>query len=488
VTRPAVQDPPDPTQGIIVWFRKDLRLADHPALHFALETGAPIFPLFILDDTPGVRPLGGASKWWLDKSLHALASALADRGSRLLLRRGPALEVLSSMARETGASRVVWSRQYDSASRERDTLIKQELKTAGIIADSFAGSLLSEPWQVQTGSGDPYRVFSAYWRSARPKLDLACLPSPARLNSPSDWPQSDDLADWSLHPSNPDWSGGFHCHVPGERGAQKALSQFLDSALEDYGSARDVPSLPGTSRLSPHLHWGEISPRQVASAALSYADLNGQHRSAEKFVSELGWREFNHHLIFHFGDLHQLSYRPEFGNFPWRDDPPALDAWERGRTGYPLVDAGMRELWHTGWMHNRVRMVVASFLIKHLLIDWRKGEQWFWDTLVDADLAQNGCNWQWVAGSGADAAPYFRIFNPVVQGQKFDAQADYVRQWVPEIAGLDDKWIHAPWLAPADALQRAGIVLGDTYPDPIVDHSFARQRALEALTRMKESA
>jgi len=439
---------------VIVWFRRDLRLADNPALAAAAQSGRPIIPLYILDETPGIRLPGAASRWWLDKSLAALAGSLEGLGSRPILRRGVAAEVLARLVTETGAAGVFWNRLYDPGVVERDTALKSGL---GVEAHSFNASLLNEPWTVKTGTGKDYSVFTPYWRAARGRLDaVEATPAPERLPAPKSWPVSDRLADWGLHPTTPDWSGGFNIWTPGEAGAQQRLDAFLDNAA-DYASRRDRPDLDGTSRLSPHLHFGEIGPRQVWIAAQTAA-ATGKARDSDmdKLLSELGWREFNHHVLFHHPDIATQNLKGGFEAMPWRNDPEGLCAWRRGRTGYPLVDAGMRELWATGFMHNRVRMVAASFLIKHLLIDWREGERWFWDTLVDADPANNAANWQWVAGSGADASPWFRIFNPATQAEKFDPDGAYVRRWVPEFG------------TPA-------------YPSPIVDHAAARARALAAL-------
>jgi deoxyribodipyrimidine photo-lyase len=467
---------------VIVWFRQDLRLADNPALQAAAESGRPVIPLYVLDESPGVRPLGGAAKWWLGKSLDVLGEALKARRSRLILRRGDALKVLRRLIAETGADTVYWNRLYDGGTVERDRRIKASLTEVGVACDSFNAALLNEPWTVKTGAGGSFKVFTPYWRAARAMVDIpGTAPAPPRLASPNDWPASRRLSAWRLQPRKPDWSAGFSGWRPGEAGAMARLEAFLDGAIGDYAEARDFPGRPGASRLSPHLHFGEIGPRQVWAAAQS-AVVRGTapERQVEAFLRELGWREFNHHLLFHRPQIERENFNERFDAFPWRQDSLLLEDWQRGQTGYPLVDAGLRELWTTGWMHNRVRMVVASFLVKHLLIDWRDGEAWFWDTLVDADLANNVCNWQWVAGCGADAAPYFRIFNPMLQGERFDPEGDYVRRWVPELARLPDKVLQQPWTADAAVLAVAGVVLGETYPKPIVSHAQARVRALEA--------
>jgi deoxyribodipyrimidine photo-lyase len=450
---------PDSRLPVILWFRQDLRLADNPALHAAVGSGRPVVPLFVLHEASDGRPWGAASRWWLEKSLRALDADLHERGSRLILRRGDPAAIVPALAEELGAE-VVWNRLYGPAATVRDTDLKAELK-----ARSFNASLLVEPWQVKTGEGRPFGVFTPFWRAAERLIgDETIHRAPAQISAPAHWPVSDDIADWNLHPSKPDWSGGFDIWTPGEAGAQEQLSRFK-RRLDAYPDARDRPDIDGTSHLSPHLHWGETGPRQVRAAC----------GSSDKFMAELGWREFNHHLLWHHGGLAHRNLRRAFDRFGWRRDPEGLKAWREGRTGYPLVDAGMRQLWTTGFMHNRVRMVVASFLIKHLLIDWREGEAWFWDTLVDADEANNPANWQWSSGSGADAQPFFRIFNPVTQGERFDPEGAYVRRWVPELKDVRAAVIHKPW--------EAGGAKG--YPPPIVDHAKARARALEAFRELR---
>nr|WP_316627958.1 deoxyribodipyrimidine photo-lyase [uncultured Brevundimonas sp.] len=465
---------------VILWFRRDLRLHDNPALNQAAETGRPILPVFILDDHYD-RPIGAASRWWLDKSLRALGAALKDRGARLILRRGDAHACLQALIAETGADAVFMNRLFEPKAFEQDAEIAHALKAQGVDCRGFNGTLMCRPGAVLNGSGNPYRVFTPFLKTL-----LAMAEAPLHTTGPrrmETLPQtaSDDLDDWGLHPAAPDWSGGFDW-TPGEAGAAQALATFLADGLATYGKDRDFLDRPASSRLSPHLHWGEISPLRAIERARQAAKAGKvAPAEAEKFVAEIGWREFSAHLLHQFPYIVDHAFRPEYDAMPWRDDPEGLEAWRRGRTGYPLVDAGMRQLWATGWMHNRVRMIVASFLIKHLLIDWREGEAWFWDTLVDADLASNVQNWQWVAGSGADASPYFRIFNPVAQGEKFDSHGGYVRRWVPELARLPDRWLHTPWTAPAEALRDAGVRLGHDYPRPIVEHDKARARALDAL-------
>ncbi len=471
----------------ILWFRRDLRLADNPALEAALRAGHPILPLYVLDETPGLRPAGAASLWWLDKSLTALAHDLAVRGSRLILRRGEAGRLVRALAAETGAKGVYFNALFDPGFVERDERLAEDLAADGVEAHRYNGGHLVNPQAVLTKAGGPFSVFTPFWRAAREQVapGLATAP-PQRLAGPEAWPPSDRLADWRLHPTAPDWSTGFSDWRPGEAGALERLKAFADRGLANYAADRERPDREGVSRLSPHLHFGEISPKtcwRATEAAAHRGDVS--HAQVEKFQAELGWREFNAAVAARVPDLAKCNFNRTFDAFPWRRAPAAFRAWTRGRTGYPLVDAGMRQLWASGWMHNRVRMVVASFLAKHLLVDWREGEAWFWDCLVDADHASNAGNWQWVAGSGADAAPYFRIFNPVAQGEKFDPSGANVRRWVPELAMLPDKHIHAPWAAPAEVLARAGVRLGDTYPRPIVDHDMARRRALDAYAEVR---
>jgi len=488
----------DTPASTLLWFRNDLRLDDNPALRTALETPAPVVALYVLEeDTQGAdgpRPLGGAARWWLHRSLTALAADLERHAIPLVLRRGRAEDIVPEVVGQTGAGRVVWNRRYEGGGIAVDSALKSRLKADGIAVESFNGSLLIEPWEVKTGAGEPYKVFTPFWRAARATGDPAPprdAPSanPERLQVPA--PPGDALDDWGLLPTKPDWAGGLRdTWTPGEAGARDRLESFLDDRLARYAGERDLPGAEATSMLSPHLRFGEISPRRIWAAAAHRAadDTRISDRQLSKFQAELGWREFSNHLLFHFPDLGHENFQPKFDAFPWRDDPDGLRAWQKGRTGYPFVDAGLRELWATGYMHNRVRMVVASFLVKHLMIDWRAGEAWFWDTLVDADPANNTASWQWVAGSGADAAPYFRIFNPTTQGEKFDPEGDYTRRWVPELADLPKKYLYKPQEAPREVLERAGIRLGDTYPRPIVDHSRARQRALDAFQTTKTAA
>ncbi len=466
---------------VIVWFRNDLRLSDHPALAAASALGQPIVPVYILDEhSPGTWAAGGAARWWLHHSLSALKSSFIKSGLDLLLLRGPAGLVLHRLVRETGAQAVFWNRLYEPWAMQRDRQIKHSLRTAGVMVRSFNASLLFEPTSIRTRDGEPYRVFTPFWRAC---LAAPELPAPLALPDLSasrgfPLPFGERLEDWRLLPTAPNWAGGLQAAwQPGEAGAQARLQAFLADGLNRYGSARHRPDQAGTSRLSPHLHWGEISPRQVWHAAKTQPN-------AEAFLRQLGWREFSYHLLSAFPSLPEEPLDPRFQTFPWAENAEALACWQRGRTGYPIVDAGMRELWQTGWMHNRVRMICASFLVKDLLMPWQHGERWFWDTLVDADLANNAAGWQWVAGCGADAAPYFRIFNPVLQGEKFDPDGDYVRKFVPELAKLPARFIHRPWEAPPAVLTAAGIKLGTTYPAPLVDHRAARERALASFARI----
>lgn len=481
---------PAPT---IHWFRDDLRLRDNPALH-AAAAGGPVICVHVLDEGGDRRPLGGAVRWWLAQSLRRLSADIAALGGTLLLLRGNPEKLIPALTAATGAGRVVWNRRYDAAEIALDTRLKSALTDNGIDVRSFNGNLLNEPWEVATQAGGPMKVFTPYWRAARARGEPSPpLPAPASLKGPalpgSITAQALHVEALGLEPTTPDWAGGLRAAwVPGEDGARERLIQFLEHALSGYGDNRNRPDMTATSRLSPHLRFGEISPRQIwhtAHQAFHDGDTGAPQADLDKFLSEVGWREFAYHLLFYNPDLATRNYNPRFDSFPWAQSPADLAAWQRGQTGYPIVDAGLRELWHTGWMHNRVRMIVASFLIKHLLIDWREGERWFWDTLVDADCANNPASWQWVAGSGADAAPYFRIFNPISQGEKFDPNGDYVSRWVPELGNLPRPYLFQPWTAPAGMLRAAGITLGQTYPQPIVPHDFARQRALAAFQGLK---
>ena len=472
--------------AVLVWFRSDLRVSDHPALTFAAETGLPVIPVYILEEPAADRDLGSASKWWLHHSVTALAAQLDALGSRLILRRGDPRTVIADLTEETGATTVTWTRRYAPGAIARDKEIKAALTESAIEVKTFNGQLLNEPWTINTKDDRPYRVYTPYSKAVFAKeAPAAPLPKPSGLSAPPSWPGSDALEAWGLLPTKPDWAGGLRDHwAPGEDAAQDLLARFLDQAVTAYKNERNMPGIEGTSRLSPYLAFGEISPRQVWHATRAIEPSAG----SEHFLKELVWREFSHVLAYDYPDLPSSPMRPEFQDFPWQSAPDALQAWQKGQTGFPIVDAGMRELWHTGWMHNRVRMVVASFLVKNLLIPWQDGEAWFWDTLVDADPAQNPANWQWVSGCGADAAPYFRIFNPILQGEKFDPDGVYVRRWVPELTHLPDQFLHKPWEAPELVLQEAGVTLGKTYPGPLMDHRDARDRALAAYEKIKKAS
>ena len=473
----------DPGAPAILWFRDDLRLADHAALHAAIETGRPILPLFILDNDAAARwGAGGASRWWLHHSLTALAKSLSDRASHLTLRRGDSVAIITEIAELTGAAEVFTGGCADPSARRVDQAAAEAL---GGKLHRMRTTTMFHPESIRTQSGGPYGVYTPFANACR-RLGGPKPPLPAPKTIPTaNAPRSDKLDDWALLPTKPDWAGGLRdTWTPGEASAMDRAQAFLSHGLGGYAAARDRPAGDGTSMLSPHLHFGEISPAQL----WHMAHQRPNSRSREVFIRELLWREFCANLLWHNPTLPEAPLKPEFANMPWRDDKPALTAWRKGQTGVPIVDAGMRQLWRIGWMHNRVRMIVASFLIKHLMIQWQHGEAWFWDTLVDADLASNAGNWQWVAGCGADAAPYFRIFNPVLQSRKFDAEGDYVRQFVPELALMDNRHIHAPWEAPQDALAKAGVSLGQTYPHPIVDLREGRARALDAYAQVKAAA
>ena len=474
-------DPP-----LILWFRQDLRLADNPALDAAIRTGAPVIPVYIHDpEAHGDWAPGGAARWWLHRALESLGEAIAERGGRLVLARGAAETVLRDVIRRSGATRVYWNRRYEAAPRERDGDLKRKLREDGLEVASFNASLLHEPHTVGTGSGSPYKVFTPYWRNVKERpIPEPVEPDLRHLRFPERFPKSAPLAALGLLPKVR-WDKKLEPHWrPGEEGGRAQLRTFLRDTVSRYEDLRNCPDRAGTSRLSPYLHWGHVGPRQVAAELRASRDLRAKGPAA--FLREIYWREFAYHVLYHFPDTPDAPLRPEFAEFPWETDHKALEAWRSGNTGYPIVDAGMRELWETGWMHNRVRMVVSSLLVKHLLQDWRDGERWFWDTLVDADLASNTLGWQWSGGCGADAAPYFRIFNPMTQGRKFDPEGAYVRRFVPELAKLDNAHIHAPWEAPESARSAAGLRLGKDYPYPVVEHGEGRRRALEAFEAVKK--
>ena len=458
----------------LIWFRNDLRLADHAAVAAAAAAG-PVAALFVLDDeTPGHWRMGAAQRWWLHHSLASLAQDLAARGGRLILRRGAAAEVVPQVAREIGAAAVHTLTHYEPWAKAQDAAVARAVKLV-----RYHGALLAVPKNVLAGGGGRYRIFTPWWRKLQDQMPPPRpLPAPATMVF-ADVPAGDALADWRLLPTTPDWSGGFDMWTPGEAGAAARLAEFLPVA-RGYDLGRNLPSQEGSSRLSPHLALGEISVRTVWHTVADTVPA----AAAEPYLRELGWRDFAANILDQFPEHGDVPGRAQFDDIGFRHAPDDLEAWQQGRTGYPIVDAGMRQLWATGWMHNRVRMIAASFLVKHLLIDWRLGERWFWDCLVDADLGANSLGWQWVMGSGVDSSPFNRIFAPVSQSAKFDAGA-YIRRWVPELADLRDADIHAPWDAEPMMLRAAGVTLGRTYPRPIVDHAEARARALAAYAEAK---
>lgn len=473
---------------VVYWIRNDLRLADNPALMAAAAPNRPVIPLFIWSpDEEDEWPPGAAAEAWLHRSLEALARAYGAQGSRLLYAQGDVEQVLNGLCRETGATAVYAAHRYEPAAQRQEAQVRDSLSHIGVDLHLFAGSVLHPPAAIETNAGAPYQVFTPYYRRCQLEPPPPTpLPVPDPIPAPSTWPESQTLSDLDLIPDHP-WAAKVLAYwSPGEDGAHDALAAFLDGPIQEYGSGRDEPAEPGTSSISPHFHFGELSPRQVWHAVQARASSNTMDTAAcESYIRQLYWREFAHHLLYHFPHTPDEPLKPLFRHFPWRNDGTALRRWQRGQTGFPFVDAGMRELWKTGWMHNRARMVVASFLVKDLRIHWREGAAWFWDTLVDADLANNTLGWQWVAGCGADAAPYFRIFNPVTQGKRFDAAGDYVRRWVPELAGLPDKYLHCPWTMRPAERAACGVHLGEHYPHPMVDHAAARKMALTTYEEVK---
>lgn len=469
------------TAPVIVWFRDDLRLADHPALAAAAASGRPLICLYILEEGTERRALGGAARWWLDKSLAALDVSLRALGGALVLRRGDPRHILPEIAARTGATELYINRRYDRDGAAIDKDVAAELVSIGCRTTEHTAWLLFEPGAIPTKTGGNFRVFTPFWKAHRPHLQPKAMlrDRPASLRFLTGV-EGERLGALGLHPTRPDWSAGLAAAwTPGEAGARERLAVFLADGLARYADERDFPAAGASSRLSAHLRFGEVAVARVVHDVLAVAD-RFPPETVEKFLAEVGWREFAWHLFVDFPDLATRNYQPGFNRFAWRKDPAALAAWTAGRTGYPLVDAGMRELWQTGTMHNRVRMVTASFLCKHLMIDWQEGEAWFWDTLVDADLASNPFGWQWVAGSGADAAPYFRIFNPTAQAERFDANGRYIRHFVPEIAALPGRLIHRPCEAPPLLAPSTSV-----YPPPLVDHDMARKRALDAFATLR---
>ncbi|MFZ4761208.1 MAG: cryptochrome/photolyase family protein [Alphaproteobacteria bacterium] len=473
----------------LLWFRHDLRLADNPALHQAITLGQPCIALYLLPQGTQERPHGAASRWWLHHSLTCLKQSLSTLNIPLILSHQPAQAFIQQLCEQYNISHIFWNRSYELAAIERDRTLKIILKQQGINAQSFNSHLLYEPWEITNQQGSHFKVFTPFWKKylsmPAPALPLPLPtsplpPCPHNINTKS-------LTSWQLLPQKPDWAAGLRAtwHA-GEQQALQRLHHFLDHHINNYHEGRNRPDLQHVSGLSPHLRFGEISPRQIWHATQNHPLYPQRKTDADSFLRELGWREFCYHLLFQYPNMATNPLDEKFNAMPWAPNPQQLTAWQQGKTGIPLIDAGMRQLWHTGWMHNRVRMVVASFLIKNLLIPWQEGEQWFWDTLVDADPANNSAGWQWVAGCGADAAPYFRVFNPILQSQKFDPEGNYIRQYVPELAKLPNNYIHEPHTAPPLILHNAGIRLGITYPNPLVDLKKSRDQALQAYDNIKK--
>jgi len=470
---------------ILLWFRQDLRIRDNAALAAAMETGGAVIPVFVWDEGgEGNWAPGGASRVFLQAALKSLQDDLAGHGLKLVLRRGASREVLRDLCEETGADGVYWNRRYEPQVVRRDSDVKQFLREEGLEAESFNSSLLFEPWEVANQQGQPFQVFTPFWKRAQNHP-----PSPPvsvdlrKLVAPGSFPDSDSLDSLRLVPRHP-WTEKVGSHwVASEEEALRRVRRFLAAAVEDYSDGRNFPGEEGTSRLSPYLHWGLIGPRQIWQKVLEKGA--GDSKGGRTFLSEIGWREFAYHVLYHFPHTPERPLREKYEDFPWQKDAEILRRWRKGLTGYPIVDAGMRQLWEEGWMHNRVRMIVGSLLVKHLLHSWSHGARWFWNCLVDADLASNTLGWQWTGGCGADAAPYFRVFNPITQGQKFDPDGGYVRRYVPELASLPNERIHSPWEASQNELAEAGVILGREYPRPIIDHREGRNRALAAFEEMK---
>ena len=472
------------SKGIAIhWFRQDLRITDNPSLETAAEFDA-VLPIYILDDENSQEfKMGSASRWWLHNSLQSLNESLDGKLS--IYSQNPEI-VIQELLKKYEVKAVFWNRCYEPWRIDRDIDIKAYLDDKNIENKSFNSHLLWEPWEISKDDGTPYRVFTPYYKKGCLNAEEPRLPSKnLKIDTifyDQDCEQIDTL---DLLPRINWYSQIQEAWKPGEEGAQKRLDQFLEEGLLDYKERRNFPFKETVSRLSPHLHFGEISPNEVWYQAKTKESVSGIQKSLEHFLSELGWREFSYYLLYHFPSLPKQNFQAKFNKFPWIKNESFLESWQKGETGYPIVDAGMRELWQTGYMHNRLRMVVGSFLVKNLLIDWREGEDWFWDCLVDADLASNSAGWQWVAGSGADAAPYFRIFNPVTQGLKFDPEGEYTKKYVPELKLLPNKFLFSPWEAPKEILEKAGIELGKDYPEPIVDLKYSRELALEAFGKTK---
>ena len=469
----------------IHWFRQDLRLSDNPALDSAAQYET-LIPIYILDEVnSGEFKMGAASKWWLHQSLTKLNESL---DGKLLVYQGNPHEILNKLIEEQEVSYVTWNRCYEPWRIDRDKEIKRNFEDKNVAVESFSASLLWEPWTISKDDGTPYRVFTPFYKKGCLNSEEPRLPAGKvdLSNLYSEDLSSDSITDLNLLPTIT-WYKSFEEEWnPGEIGAEQNLNSFLDSGLLNYKEGRNFPSQEFVSRLSPHLHFGEISPNEVWYRAKTKEGISGIEKSLAHFHSELGWREFSYYLLYHFPDLPNKNFQEKFDIFPWQENEEFLALWQKGNTGYPIVDAGMRELWQTGYMHNRLRMIVGSFLVKNLLIDWRFGERWFWDCLVDADLASNSASWQWVAGSGADAAPYFRIFNPITQGLKFDPEGEYTKKYVPELRDLPNKYLFSPWEAPENILADAGIELGKNYPKPMVDLKLSRETALEAFATTKK--
>lgn len=466
----------------LLWLREDLRLHDNLALNFAAESGE-ILPVYIYPEG-----LGGASYWWLHHSLQKLTDDYAEKGVTLILRTGQPKDVLKLLSEQVNADQVVWNRVYSPLGIEQGQDVKRGLESSNVSTQSFNSQLLTEPTQVFNKQGTPFKVFTPFWRNCLSHINPAEIESLPKLKPIENLPETERLEDWGLLPTKPNWADGLVARwQPGEEGAQHRWQVFLEKTIDRYKEGRDIPSQENTSMLSPHLAFGEIGPRQIwfdvqEAIATNQIDSDNGH----KFLSEIGWREYSRYLLVHFPHVIDSPFNAKFEAFPWQDNPTLLNAWKKGLTGYPIVDAGMRELWHTGYMHNRVRMVVASFLTKHCLTHWKEGADWFWDTLVDADIANNTASWQWATGCGADAAPYFRIFNPILQGEKFDKEGLYIKKWLPELSKIPPKYINKPWEADSMTLQIAGVTLGKDYPLPIVDHKQAREQAMASYQAIRQ--